>query len=56
MVAREAIYNAVRHGQPGRVQLGLRFEEDNCCIRVQDDGSGVRSRLSVVAPGRATTA
>ncbi len=40
MVAREAIYNAVRHGQPHKVQLGLRFEEDNCSVKVQDDGSG----------------
>jgi ligand-binding sensor domain-containing protein/signal transduction histidine kinase len=40
MVAREAIYNAVRHGQPNRVQLGLRFEEDNCSVKVQDDGLG----------------
>lgn len=40
MVAREAIYNAVRHGQPKRVKLGLRFEEDNCSVKVQDDGSG----------------
>ncbi|HET6177174.1 MAG TPA: two-component regulator propeller domain-containing protein [Candidatus Sulfotelmatobacter sp.] len=40
MVAREAIYNAVRHGQPSKVELGVRFEEDECSVKVQDDGSG----------------
>ena len=40
MVAREALYNAVRHGRPHKVQLGLCFEEKNCSLTVRDDGSG----------------
>jgi ligand-binding sensor domain-containing protein/signal transduction histidine kinase len=40
MVAREAIYNAVRHGRPTKVQLGIRFDPDECSVKVQDDGSG----------------
>ena len=40
MVAREALYNSVRHAQPKRVQLSVCFEEDICRIRVRDDGSG----------------
>jgi len=40
MVAREALYNAVRHGQPSRVQLEICFEKDKCSVKVQDDGLG----------------
>ncbi len=40
MVAREALYNAVRHAQPKKVQLTVCFEEDRCRVRVRDDGSG----------------
>lgn len=40
MITREAIYNAVRHGQPAKVELDINFAEDSCTIRVRDDGSG----------------
>jgi signal transduction histidine kinase/ligand-binding sensor domain-containing protein len=50
MVAREAIYNAVRHGQPHKVQLGIRFEEDNCSVKVQDDGSGFDPEKAAALP------
>jgi len=40
MVAREAIYNSVRHAQPKTVELSLRFEDDKCRVGVRDDGSG----------------
>ncbi|MGA7294313.1 MAG: two-component regulator propeller domain-containing protein [Terriglobales bacterium] len=40
MVAREALYNAVRHGQPRRVQLDVCFGEQSCEVKISDDGSG----------------
>ena len=40
MVAREALYNSVRHAQPKKVELSVRFEENRCRVAVRDDGSG----------------
>ncbi len=40
MVAREALYNSIRHAQPSKVSLALTFEEASCRIRIHDDGSG----------------
>ncbi len=40
MVAREALYNSVRHGHPRKVELAICFEENKCGVEVRDDGSG----------------
>jgi signal transduction histidine kinase len=40
MVMREAIHNALRHGRPSRVQVGIHFNENSCTVNVQDNGSG----------------
>jgi ligand-binding sensor domain-containing protein/signal transduction histidine kinase len=40
MVAREALYNAMRHGQPTNVTLNVEFAEHYCTVRITDDGSG----------------
>jgi ligand-binding sensor domain-containing protein/signal transduction histidine kinase len=40
MVAREALYNSIRHAQPKKVSLAVAFEANLCRIRVHDDGSG----------------
>ena len=40
MVAREALYNSIRHAQPRKVDLELVFEEARCCVQVRDDGVG----------------
>jgi len=37
---REAIYNAVRHGRPNRVNLEIAFGTNTCSLRILDDGSG----------------
>ena len=50
MVAREAIYNAVRHGRPHKVQLGVRFEANECSVKVQDDGSGFDPEVASSLP------
>jgi signal transduction histidine kinase len=48
MVAREALHNAVRHGQPTKVRFDINFEEDKFSVQVKDDGCGfdVASTLS----------
>jgi ligand-binding sensor domain-containing protein len=40
MVTREALYNAVRHGQPRRVQVEVCYEPQRCLVKIGDDGSG----------------
>ncbi len=40
MVAREAVYNAVRHAQPHEVRLQVNFERTRIRLRVLDDGCG----------------
>ena len=40
MVAREAVYNAVRHAQPSEVRIKVRFEPDTMRMQVVDDGCG----------------
>lgn len=40
MVAREAVYNAVRHAQPKEVRLQVFFEDHRIRVRVADDGCG----------------
>jgi ligand-binding sensor domain-containing protein/signal transduction histidine kinase len=40
MVAREAVYNAIRHGNPREVSLGLHFHRGRVRLSVMDDGCG----------------
>jgi signal transduction histidine kinase len=40
MVAREALYNSIRHAQPKKVELSVSFEGNKCRVGVRDDGSG----------------
>jgi len=40
MIAREALYNAIRHAQPKKVQLTLAFEAEKCNFAIADDGCG----------------
>ena len=40
MVAREAVSNAVHHGQATQIRVQTRFEENNFRVRVVDDGFG----------------
>lgn len=39
-IGQEAVQNAIRHGQPGRVSVDLRYERKHLTLRVFDDGSG----------------
>ena len=40
MVAREAVYNAVRHAQPRAVRVTVHFESSRMRLQVVDDGRG----------------
>jgi ligand-binding sensor domain-containing protein/signal transduction histidine kinase len=40
MVVREALHNAVRHGQPSEVQVGIDFGKNQFSVQVRDDGRG----------------
>jgi len=40
MVVREALHNALRHGQPKEVQVDISFEQREFRVRVRDDGCG----------------
>lgn len=40
MVLKEALNNAVKHGAPSRVKLGLAFQQDHLMIELSDDGKG----------------
>jgi ligand-binding sensor domain-containing protein/signal transduction histidine kinase len=40
MVVREALHNAIRHGQPAEVQVGIDFGKNAFSVQVRDDGRG----------------
>jgi signal transduction histidine kinase/ligand-binding sensor domain-containing protein len=40
MVAREAVYNAVKHAQPKEVRIQVQFADDRIRVQVADDGCG----------------
>ncbi len=41
LIAREAVYNAVRHGQPSEIVIRLEEIEDGVRVSVRDDGIGM---------------
>jgi signal transduction histidine kinase/ligand-binding sensor domain-containing protein len=40
MVVREALHNAIRHGQPSKVRVDIGFEKKEFRVQVRDDGCG----------------
>jgi ligand-binding sensor domain-containing protein/signal transduction histidine kinase len=40
MVVREALHNAIRHGQPGKVRVSVDFGKNDLMVQVEDDGGG----------------
>jgi signal transduction histidine kinase/streptogramin lyase len=40
MVVREALHNAIRHGQPSKVQVSTDFRNSDFVVQVVDDGRG----------------
>jgi signal transduction histidine kinase/ligand-binding sensor domain-containing protein len=43
MVVREALHNAIRHGQPAKVQVSVDFGKNAFSVQVRDDGRGFDS-------------
>lgn len=43
-IAQEAVSNALRHGQPHRIDLSLRADGHGLTLRVEDDGVGIFER------------
>jgi ligand-binding sensor domain-containing protein/signal transduction histidine kinase len=40
MAVREALHNAIRHGQPNKVQVAIDFQTNEFTLQVRDDGCG----------------
>jgi ligand-binding sensor domain-containing protein/signal transduction histidine kinase len=40
MIAREGLYNSIRHAQPNKIRLTVEFEPEKCTLRIADDGCG----------------
>lgn len=49
-VAREALYNATRHGLPRRVHVQLRHSEQSAILQIHDDGKGFRVAQTMDLP------
>jgi signal transduction histidine kinase/ligand-binding sensor domain-containing protein len=52
MVIREAVFNAVLHGKPSRVEIQIAYGRDDLQVRVKDDGAGF-DPAAVARDGRA---
>lgn len=46
-IAQEAVSNALRHGRPQRIRLGLCHEAEDLRLTIQDDGIGVQEPLNL---------
>jgi signal transduction histidine kinase len=51
MVAREAVYNAVKHAQPKEVRIRVHFDADRIQLHVLDDGCGFDPQEAFSAVG-----
>ncbi|MGH9606809.1 MAG: ATP-binding protein [Terracidiphilus sp.] len=52
MVAREAVYNSVLHGRPGRVDVALAYRNRELILLLADDGCGFDMRAVEASNGR----
>ncbi len=50
MVVREALHNAVWHGQPTKVDVNVCFERNKLNVQVRDDGRGFDPELAASLP------
>jgi ligand-binding sensor domain-containing protein/signal transduction histidine kinase len=50
MVVREALHNAIRHGQPSRIQVEIGFEQKEFMVQVRDDGRGFDTAIASSQP------
>jgi len=47
-IAQEAVNNAVRHGNPSRIDVRLRREDTRLLLEIEDDGSGMKENPAQV--------
>jgi signal transduction histidine kinase len=40
-IAQEAVHNAIRHGKPGQIVIGLAIRKDRIELTIEDDGTGL---------------
>lgn len=40
-IAAEALRNAIRHAEAGRIEVDIRYDEQNLRVRIRDDGKGI---------------
>ena len=52
MMAREAVYNAVLHGEPAKIQIKVCFAAKDLTLEVLDDGSGFDPNVIQPSEGR----
>jgi two-component system sensor histidine kinase UhpB len=45
-VVQESVSNAVRHGRPGRIEIGIELAPDAVSVRVSDDGIGMQGDVA----------
>jgi signal transduction histidine kinase len=50
MVVREALHNAIRHGQPSQVYVDINFEKKEFRVQVRDDGRGFDTAMASSQP------
>jgi ligand-binding sensor domain-containing protein/signal transduction histidine kinase len=50
MVVREALHNAMRHGQPNKVHVEIEFEKKQFRVQVRDDGCGFDAEVASSQP------
>jgi signal transduction histidine kinase len=50
MVVREALHNAIRHGQPTRVHVDVGFEKKQFRVQLRDDGRGFDTAIASSQP------
>jgi len=50
MVVREALHNAIRHGQPAKVHVDIGFERKRFRVQVRDDGCGFDPEVTSSQP------
>lgn len=51
-IAQEAVLNAVKHGQPGKIIIGLKKTRGQVTLTVRDDGSGLPAPGTTSVTGR----
>jgi len=50
-IAQEAVNNAIRHGNPSRVEIRLQLENEDVLLEIQDNGTGMSADVLSKATG-----